>query len=131
MRSVPRWFTNLHVQDVITVMSVKPLDILAPGFVSTYPRIAIPISIKYLQASESCKNLCSFNCFSIVNSALTHFQLMIKEAFHIEWERPALKHVNLTLITICIQHFLQFCTRTFIFPLRCSPLVLCNLFLLI
>ena len=45
MRSVPRWFTNLHVQDVIPVMSLKPLDILAPGFVSTYSRIAIPISI--------------------------------------------------------------------------------------
>ena len=45
MRSVPRWFTNLHVQDVIPVMSVKSLDILAPGFVSTYPRIAILISI--------------------------------------------------------------------------------------
>ena len=31
---------------------------------------------KHLQGSESCKNLCSFNCFSIyLDSALTNFQL--------------------------------------------------------
>lgn len=36
---------NLHVQDVIRVMSVKTLYILVPGFVSTYSRIAIPISL--------------------------------------------------------------------------------------
>ena len=43
---------------------------------------------KHLQASESCKNLCSFNCFSILDSALTNFQLKIKEALHIEWNDP-------------------------------------------
>ena len=57
---------------------------------------------KHLQGSASCKNLCSFNCFSILDSALTNFQLKIKEALHIEWEQPALnkqlKHVNLTLL---------------------------------
>ena len=36
---------NLHVQDVIRVMSVKTLYILVSGFVSTYSRIAIPISL--------------------------------------------------------------------------------------
>jgi len=39
---------------------------------------------KRLQGSESCKNLCSFNCFSILDSALTNFQLKIKEALHID-----------------------------------------------
>ena len=28
---------------------------------------------KHLQGSESCKNLCSFNCFSMLDSALTNF----------------------------------------------------------
>ena len=61
---------------------------------------------KHLQGSESCKNLCSFYCFSIVDSALTNFQLKIKEALHIEWEQPALnkqlKHVNLTLLLLLL-----------------------------
>ena len=82
-------------------MSVKPLDISAPGFVSTYSRIAIPISINISQSSE-CKNLCSFNKFFILDSVLTNLQLKIKEALHIDWERPALnkqlKHVSLTLL---------------------------------
>ena len=45
MRSVLRWFTNLHVQDVTPIMSVKPLDILGPGFVNAFFQMAIPISI--------------------------------------------------------------------------------------
>ena len=35
----------IHGQDVTPVMSVKPLDILAPGFLSTHSRIATPICI--------------------------------------------------------------------------------------
>ena len=57
---------------------------------------------KHLQGSESRKNLCSIYCFSILDSAPANFQLKIKEALHIEWERPALnkqlKHVDLTLL---------------------------------
>ena len=56
---------------------------------------------EHLKGSESCRNLCSEVCFSILDSALTSFQLKIKEALLIEWERPSLnkqiKHVDLTL----------------------------------
>ena len=56
---------------------------------------------KHLQQSESCHNLCSTNCFSILDCATTSFQLKIKESLHIyiHWEKPTLnqqvKHVNL------------------------------------
>ena len=57
---------------------------------------------KHLQASESCRNLCTKNNFKILNSAST-YQLKIKEALHILWEKPSLNkqvfHVNLGLFT--------------------------------
>ena len=56
---------------------------------------------KHLQQSESCRDLCSTNCFSILDCATTSFQLKIKESLHIDWEKPTLnqqvKHVNLKL----------------------------------
>ena len=43
--------------------------------------------------------LCSENCFSILDTASTSFQLKIKEALHAGWENPSLNkqvnHVNL------------------------------------
>ena len=57
---------------------------------------------RHLKDSESCRNLCSEACFSILDSAPTVFQLKIKEALHIEWERPSLnkqlKHLNVSLL---------------------------------
>ena len=42
------------------------------------------------------------DCFEILDSALTKFQLKLKEAMHINWEKPNLTqqvhHVNLTLM---------------------------------
>ena len=56
---------------------------------------------KHLQQSESCRNLCLANCFSIIDYATTSFQLKIKESLRIHWEEPTLysqvKHVNLKL----------------------------------
>ena len=78
---------------------------------------------KHLQGSESCKNLRSFNCFSILDSALTNFQLKIKEALHIEWIRPALnkqlKHVNLALLLellFVFSIFHRFVLAAFLYP---------------
>ena len=45
---------------------------------------------KHLQQSESCRNLCSANCFSIIDYATTSFQLKIKESLHIHWDKPTL-----------------------------------------
>ena len=56
---------------------------------------------KHLRGSENCRSLCSEDCFKILDSAPTSFQLKIKEAMHILWEQPSLnsqvKHLNLSL----------------------------------
>ena len=56
------------------------------------------VYIKHLQQFDSCRDLCSTNCFSILDCATTNFQLKIKESLHIHWEKPTLnrhvKHVN-------------------------------------
>ena len=56
---------------------------------------------KHLQSSERCRQSCSADCFEILDSAPTKFQLKLKEAMHINWEKPNLNqqvhHVNLTL----------------------------------
>ena len=56
---------------------------------------------QHIHGSETCRALCSENCFSILDTASTSFQLKIKEALHIGWENPSLNkqvnHVNLTL----------------------------------
>ena len=56
---------------------------------------------KHLQNSEHWRTLCSNDCFSILDHASTTFQLKIKEAIHIQCEKPTLNHqlyhVNLKL----------------------------------
>ena len=56
---------------------------------------------KHSEQSESCRNLCSANCFSIIDHATTSFKLKIKESLHIHWDKPTLnqqiKHANLKL----------------------------------
>ena len=56
---------------------------------------------QHIYGSETCRDLCSENFFSLNDTASTPFQLTIKEAFHIGWENPSLNkqvnHVNLTL----------------------------------
>ena len=39
---------------------------------------------KHMQSSEICRNLCTEDCFTILDSAPSVFHLKIKEAFHIE-----------------------------------------------
>ena len=59
-------------------------------------------TFKHLRGSENCRSLCSEDCFEILDSASTSFQLKIKEAMHILWEQPSLnsqdKHLNLSLL---------------------------------
>ena len=56
---------------------------------------------QHINGSEACRSLCSEDCFSILDTASTSFQLKIKEALHIGWEKPSLNklvnHANLTL----------------------------------
>jgi len=58
---------------------------------------------KHLSSDRSShsRNSCASDCFEIIDSASTKFQLKLKEAMHINWEKPNLnqqvKHINLTL----------------------------------
>lgn len=56
---------------------------------------------KHLQNPGSCRQSCSADCFEILDSAPTKFQLKLKEAMHINWEKPNLNqqvhHVNMML----------------------------------
>ena len=56
---------------------------------------------KHLQASESCRTSCNLDCFKILDSAPTKYQVKLKESMYIKWEKPDLnqqvKHINLTL----------------------------------
>jgi len=60
-----------------------------------------PQIFKHLRNSENCRSLCSEDCFEILDSASTCFQLKIKEAMRILWEQQSLnfqvKHLNLSL----------------------------------
>ena len=56
---------------------------------------------KHLLSSERYRQSCSADCSKILDSAPTKFQLKLKEAMHINWEKPNLNQqahdVNLTL----------------------------------
>ena len=56
---------------------------------------------KHIHAFENCFDNCDNDCFSVLDSASTQYQLRLKEAMHIQWEKPNLnrqvKHINLTL----------------------------------
>ena len=45
---------------------------------------------KHVNSSETCKEYCTDNCFSILDRANTKHQLRIKEGLYIRWEQPAL-----------------------------------------
>ena len=45
---------------------------------------------KHLQSSESCRISCSVDCFTVLDSATTKFQVKLKESMYIIWEKPDL-----------------------------------------
>ena len=56
---------------------------------------------RHLQSSRACHDSCTAECFTILDSAVSKFQIKIKEAMHIKWENPTLnqqlKHLELSL----------------------------------
>ena len=56
---------------------------------------------KHLQVSESCHTSCNLDCFKILDSAPTRYQVKLKESMYIKWEKPDLnqqvKHIHLML----------------------------------
>ena len=58
---------------------------------------------KHINNSEDCKLKCDENCFSVLDSSSSKYQLKIKEALHITWNKPQLnKQVKCFATTICI-----------------------------
>ena len=60
---------------------------------------------KHLHSHSSidCKSKCNSDCFTLLDSASTRYQLKIKESMHIEWEKPSLnKQVKSYKTSICI-----------------------------
>ena len=45
---------------------------------------------KRLQNSEPCRASCSIDCFKMLDSAATEFQVKLKESMYIKWEKPDL-----------------------------------------
>ena len=45
---------------------------------------------KHLLENEACKNLCDESCLQIVDYASSRFTLKVKEALHINWQKPDL-----------------------------------------
>ena len=45
---------------------------------------------RHLQSSRACHDSCTAECFTILDSAVSKFQIKIKEAMHIKWENPTL-----------------------------------------
>ena len=58
-------------------------------------------SLNTYKGSERYRQSCSTDCFEILDSAPTKFQLKLKKAMHINWEKPnssqQVRHVNLAL----------------------------------
>ena len=56
---------------------------------------------QHLQASTQCRDVCNEDCFEIIDTAISKYQLKLKEAMHIKWVRPSLNqqvyHANITL----------------------------------
>lgn len=101
MRCLPRWYTNLHVQVLTPVMSVKAPDILAPDFASTNFRIVIPTSAIIYSVLSCAKIYILEIAFPFWTRLTLLSNIRLRKALHIEWERSALnkqlQRVNLTL----------------------------------
>ena len=56
---------------------------------------------KHLQAKPECRSACDISCFTAIDHADTSYRLKIKEALHIQWNKPILnkqiKHYTVQL----------------------------------
>ena len=85
--------------------------------------------VNALNVNETCKALCTENCFEIIDSTSIQFRLKLKEAMHIIWKKASLKkqqkHVS---ISITVQSSYLTITSILHFHFLLSPLVYYFLF---
>ena len=93
-------FIRFHVHIVVPVVLVKPIDTFFLSLI-TKPDKHLQI-FKHLRGSENWHSLCSEDCFTILDSASSSFQLKLQVAMYILWDQPSLnsqvKHLNLSLL---------------------------------
>ena len=97
------------------VILVRPIHTSPLASVNISPT-NIPTSLrtsKHLRGCENCHSLCLEDCFRILNSASTSFQLKIKEVMHILWEQPSLNS-QVVNISLC---YATYCKISFYFSL--------------
>ena len=103
-KSLPLYFRVFATCLTFTIWPIYPLTLSEERCSRTRVHLSSDKSshiFKHLLSSERCRQSCSADCFEILDSAPTKFQLKLKEAMHIDWEKPNLNqqvhHVNLTL----------------------------------
>ena len=70
---------------------------------------------KHLSNQHACKAACDKSCFQIIDSATSSFRLKIKEAIHINWDKPELnKQMRHTVVSI-VALYLLFLFKLFIY----------------
>ena len=78
----------------------KPLATFVHVLVSTICLTSLPHVYRNLQSSRACHDSCATECFTILDSVASKFQIKIKEALHIKWENSILhqqlKHLDLS-----------------------------------
>ena len=106
----------------MSVILVKPMDTSPLASVNKHSH-----NFKHLRGSENCPFLCSEDCFKILDSASTSFQLKIKVDMHILWRQPSLnsqvKHRNLSLLykLVSFLSLNSFIFSVFAFILKVTP----------
>ena len=80
-------FANLFVQTVRFSMWVKLQGTSSPESMNNCKKCNI---FKHLQESHMCNSDGNKDCFSVINQAVTEYQLKRKEAMHIKWIQPKL-----------------------------------------
>ena len=92
------WYTCFCVRAVVPAVSAEHLAFSAIRVREHIFSERILRNCKHLQDSEHRRTFCSNDCFSIQDHASATLQLKIKEAIHIQWEKPTvnpqLYHIN-------------------------------------
>ena len=73
---------------------------------------------KHLLNSESCRVSCSADCFEILDSASTTFQIKLKESMYIKWEKPSLNQQHSLIASTMTSDRLGHVRVRFVVPLE-------------
>lgn len=81
---------------------------------------------KHLQDSEVCRSSCSSESITILDSTATKFQIKLKQAMYINWEKPVLNYILLiclSLFNFHVSYVFFFFASLFSYTFHCSFVV--------